>query len=133
MHRAPARIVPAEYETLRAAAANLDRGCGTVWAADARRVCGGGRAIHRKLTETGTIGLRRDGDDYREAAPGEDPDASILFGPGPIGGFVSCSLDQGHSEPGPPSAPEVARAFRVADRPLGTDFGDLEAARNVRQ
>ena len=100
-------------------------------AADAHRVCGGGRAIRRKLTETGTLDLRRDGDDYREAAPGEDPDASILFGPGPIGGFVSFSLDQDRNDPGPPSAPDVARAFRLADRLLGTNFGVLKAARNV--
>ena len=103
-----------------------------VEATDAHRVCGGGRAIRRKLTETGTIDLRRDGHDYRTAAPGEDPDASILFGPGPIGGFVSFSLASGRNAPGPPSAPEVARAFRVADRLLGADFGGLEAARNVR-
>ena len=101
-------------------------------AADARRVCGGGRAIRRKLTETGTIDLRRDGHDYRKAAPGEDPDASILFGPGPIGGFLSFSLDPDRNDPGQPSAPEVARAFRLADRLLGTDFGVLKAARNVR-
>ena len=62
-----------------------------------------------------------------------DPDASILFGPGPIGGFVSFTLAPGRNEPGPPSAPEVARAFRLADRLLGTDFGALEPARNVRQ
>ena len=101
-------------------------------AADARRVCGGGRAVRRKLTETGTIDLRRDGHDYRKAAPGEDPDASILFGPGPIGGFVSFSLASGRNAPGPPSAPEVARALRLADRVLGAEFGGLEAARNVR-
>ena len=102
-------------------------------ATDAHRVCGGGRAIRRRLTETGTIDLRRDGDDYRKAAPGEDPDASILFGPGPIGGFVSFTLAPGRNDPGQPSAPEVARAFRLADRLLGTDFGALEPARNVRQ
>ena len=101
-------------------------------AVDANRVCGGGRAIRRRLKETGTIDLRRDGNDYRKAAPGEDPDASILFGPGPIGGFVSFTLAQNRNEPGLPSAPEAARAFRLADRVLGTEFGVLEAARNVR-
>ena len=103
-----------------------------VQAADAHRVCGGGRTIRRKLTETGTIDLVRDGDDYREAVSGEDPEATLLFGPGPIGGFLRFTLNPDHNEPGPPSAPEAARAFQLADRLLGTDFGVLEAARDLR-
>ena len=52
-------IVPAEYQALRAAAAALDRGSGTVWAADAR-----------DGTHAGAIGLRwvRPDDDGRDAA-----------------------------------------------------------------
>ena len=34
--RAPSRIVPADYDALNSATATLDRGLGTVWAADAR-------------------------------------------------------------------------------------------------
>lgn len=100
--------------------------------ADNHRVCGGGRTTERTLTDTGTFDLVADGEDYREAEPGEDSEASLLFGPGPIGGFLRFTLNPDRNEPGPVSAPQAARAFRLADRLLGTDFGDLEAARNVR-
>jgi len=100
--------------------------------ADKHRVCGGGRTTERTLTETGTFDLVADGDDYREAEPGEDPEGTLLFGPGPIGGFLRFTLNPDRNKPGPPSAPQAARAFRLADRLLGTDFGNLEAARNVR-
>jgi len=103
-----------------------------VEAADANRVCGGGRTTERTLTDTGTYDLVRAGDDYREAEPGEEPEATLLFGPGPIGGFLRFTLNPAANEPGPPSAPQAARAFRLADRLLGTEFGDLEAAWNVR-
>ena len=56
--RAPSRIVAADYDALMGAARELDRGLGTVWAADARDgVHGGG------------LGLRwvRHGDDGRES------------------------------------------------------------------
>ena len=100
--------------------------------ADNHRVCGGGRTTERTLTDTGTFDLVTDGDDYREAEASEDPEATLLFGPGPIGGFLRFTLNPDRNEPGPPSAPLAARAFRLADRLLGTNFGDLEAARNVR-
>ena len=100
--------------------------------ADAHRVCGGGRTTERTLTDTGTIDLVREGDDYREAVPSETPEATLLFGPGPIGGFLRFTLNPNSNEPGPSSAPQAARAFRLADRLLSTDYGFLEAARNVR-
>ncbi|MXX62201.1 MAG: ATP-grasp domain-containing protein [Holophagales bacterium] len=100
--------------------------------ADNHRVCGGGRTTERTLTATGTFDLVADGDDYREATAGEEPEATLLFGPGPIGGFLRFTLNPDRNEPGPPSAPQAARAFRLADRRLGTEFGDLVAARSVR-
>lgn len=100
--------------------------------ADNHRVCGGGRTTERTLTDTGTFDLVADGADYREAEASEDPEATLLFGPGPIGGFLRFTPNPDRNEPGPPSAPQAARAFRLADRLLGTDFGDLEAAKNVR-
>lgn len=100
--------------------------------ADDHRVCGGGRTTERTLSETGTFDLVADGDDYRQAEPGENPEATLLFGPGPIGGFLRFTLNPDRNEPGPPSAPQAARAFRLANRLLGTDFGELVAARNVR-
>ena len=58
VRRAPSRIVATEYDALRSAAAELDRGLGTVWAADAR-----------DGTHGGGMGLRwvRHGDDGRES------------------------------------------------------------------
>ena len=103
-----------------------------VEAADANRVCGGGRTTERTLTDTGTFDLVHDGDDYRAAEAGEEPEATLLFGPGPIGGFLRFTLNPERNAPGPPSAPQAARAFRLADRLLRTEFGDLEAARNVK-
>ena len=57
VRRAPSRIVTADYEALRSAG-ELDRGLGTVWAADAR-----------EGTHGGGLGLRwvRHGDDGRES------------------------------------------------------------------
>ena len=103
-----------------------------VEAAAANRVCGGGRTTERTLTDTGTFDLVRDAEDYREAKAGEEPEATLLFGPGPIGGFLRFTLNPERNAPGPPSAPQAARAFRLADRLLRTEFGDLEAARNVK-
>ena len=58
VQRAPSRIVPADYDALKSAAGALDRGLGTVWAADARE------GIHG-----GGFGLRwvRHGHDGRES------------------------------------------------------------------
>ena len=42
MRRAPSRIVAADYNALKSAAKELDRGLGTVWAADAREGTHGG-------------------------------------------------------------------------------------------
>ena len=123
-------LAVAEGEQLDYQPEHLERA--VVEAADAHRICGGGRTTERMRTDTGTIDLVVVGDNYRKAEPGEDPEATLLFGPGPIGGFLRFTLNPDHNKPGPPSAPQAARAFRLADRLLGTDFGFLEAARNVR-
>ena len=123
-------LAVAEGERLDYQPEHLERA--VVEAADAHRVCGGGRTTARTLTDTGIFDLVADGDDYRKAEPGEDPEATLLFGPGPIGGFLRFTLNPDRNEPGPSSAPQAARAFRLADRLLGTDFGALEAPRSVR-
>ena len=103
-----------------------------VEAADGYRVCGGGRTTRRTLPDTGTINLVRAGDNYREAVSSEDPEATLLCGPGPIGGFLRFTLDPDRNEPGPSSAAQAAQAFRLADRLPDTEFGILEAPRNLR-
>ncbi len=58
VQRAPSRIIPVDYDALKSATGELDRGLGTVWAADARE------GIHG-----GGLGLRwvRHGHDGRES------------------------------------------------------------------
>ena len=103
-----------------------------VEAADARRVCGGTAETGTKLADAGTLHLVRDGHECRKARPDEDPEATLRFGPSPVGGFLGFHLNPAANEPGPSAAPQAARAFSLADRLLGMGFGVLEAARNVR-
>lgn len=65
----------------------------------------------------------RDGEEYRECLSREEPHVTLQAGPGPVGGFVRFVLEPGRIELGRSAAPEVVRAFRFADRALGTDFG----------
>ena len=74
----------------------------------------------------------REGDEYREARPDEEPHGTFKFGPSVMGGFVRFVLHPTRIQLGSSAAPEVVRALRFADRALGTDFGDLAAARNMR-
>ncbi|MDE0210389.1 MAG: hypothetical protein OXJ64_10950, partial [Boseongicola sp.] len=62
VNRAPCRIVPADYDALKRATDSLDRGLGTVWAADARD------GIH-----VGAVGLRW----VRHGASGRESFASL--------------------------------------------------------
>ena len=57
----------------------------------------------------------RDGDEYRESRPGEEPHGTLQAGPGPVGGFVRFVLHPERIERGCSAAPEVVRAFRFAD------------------
>ena len=154
VRRAPSRAVAADYTAVRTAADALNSSHGTVWAADAREGTNGG-GLGLRWVRPGDDGREsfaylsgisdrvrvmpflegipvRDGDDYREARSGEEPDGTFSFGPAPQGGFVRFNLKGERVAPGPSAAPEVVRAFRLADRLLGTEFGDLETARIVR-
>jgi hypothetical protein len=66
------------------------------------------------------------------AVDGEASDGTILLGPGPMGGFVRLTLDPERTPIGPSIAPRAASAFAWADRELGTQFGPLTPALNVR-
>ncbi len=103
-----------------------------VESADKHRTCGGWSVTRTRIVDHGSIDVVRDGDDYREARSGEEPDGTFSFGPAPQGGFVRFNLKGERVAPGPSAAPEVVRAFRLADRLLGTEFGDLATARIVR-
>ena len=103
-----------------------------VESSDAHRTCGGWSVTPTEFVASATLDVVRDGDEYREARKGADSDATFEFGPGPVGGFLRFSVRPERVVPGPSAAPEVVRAFRFADRRLGTGFGELTAARDVR-
>ena len=85
-----------------------------------------------KFHENGTLDVVRDGDEYRAVGHGEEPHGSFRFGPGPVGGFLRFTLRPERIAQGRSAAPEVARAFRFADQRLGTDFGPVDTAHDVR-
>ena len=103
-----------------------------VESSDAHRTCGGWSVTPTEFTASDTLDVVRAGNEYRETRTGEEPDATFQFGPGAVGGFLRFSVRPERVVPGPSAAPEVVRAFRFADRRLGTDFGELAAARDVR-
>ncbi len=100
---------------------------------DAYRTCAGWSATPLRIEETRTLDVVRDGDAYRERQPGEDRHGTLQVGPGPVGGFVRFVLDPERTERGGSAAPEVVRAFRFADRVVGTDFGEFDVAIDVRR
>ena len=100
---------------------------------DTHRTCAGWSVTQIGIEENRTLDVVRDGDEYRESRPGEDRDGTLQVGPGPVGGFVRFVLDPERIERGHSAAPEVVRAFRFADRALGTDFGEFDVATDVRR
>jgi len=103
-----------------------------VEAADRHRTTSGWFATRRKIADNGTLEVVREDGEYREVRSGEEPDGTFQFGPGPVGGFIRFTVRPERVEPGPSSAPDVARALRFADRAFGTELGLLEAATDVR-
>ena len=103
-----------------------------VESADRHRTCAGWSVTRTRIVDNGSFDVVKDGDDYREARRGEKPHGGMQYGPAPQGGFVRFSLEGHRVASGPSTAPEVVRAFRLADRLLGTEFGDLETAKVVR-
>ena len=101
--------------------------------ADRHRAGGGFVVADTVFCTSSTFNLKRDGTEYREAHGDEVPVAKLVAGPNPIGGFLSFRLDPVRNRPGAPAAPEMARALRFADRRLGTAFGRLVTAKDVRQ
>ena len=100
--------------------------------ADAHRTCAGWAVTRTAFDSSGVLEIVRDGDEYRETGSGEEPHGTFQFGPSVMGGFVRFALHPTRIQRGSSTAPEVVRALRFADRELGTDFGELEAARNLR-
>jgi hypothetical protein len=101
-------------------------------AADALRWGGSWAPMTARFTENTATDVVGDERGYRAACDGETPDATILTGPGPIGGFVRFTPDAARTPTGPPIAPRAVAAFAFADAALGTNLGVLAAALNVR-
>ena len=104
-----------------------------VESADADRTCAGWSVTPLGIEENRMLDVVRDGDEYRESRPGEEPHGALQAGPGPVGGFVRFVLHPERIERGRSAAPEVVRAFRFADRALGTDFAEFDVASDVRR
>ena len=100
--------------------------------ADAHRTCAGWTVTRTTFDDSGMLEVVRDGDEYRETVADEEPHGTFQFGPSVMGGFVRFVLYPTQIQRGSSAAPEVVRALRFADRALRTDFGALEAARNLR-
>lgn len=103
-----------------------------VESADAHRTCAGWSVTPNTFDQSGTLRTVRNGDEYRESGKDEEPHGTIQYGPSGVGGFLRFTSQQAQIQRGSSAAPEVIRALRFADRALGTEFGELEAARNLR-
>ena len=100
--------------------------------ADTYRAGGGWATTSTQFNENAGFNLVHENGEYREAPSNQKTHAVLTYGPGPLGGFLGFGLDADLNQTGTPVAPEVVRALRFADRRLGTNFGHLEAAKNVR-
>ena len=103
-----------------------------VESSDAQRTCAGWSVTANTFNESGILEVVRNGDEYRKSGKDEKSHGTIQYGPSGVGGFLRFALQPAEIQRGSSAAPEVIRALRFADRALGTEFGELEAARNLR-
>lgn len=102
-------------------------------AADANRGGGGWSVVPGpKQTDTVRHRLVREDGAWRFADDDEPHHANLSFGPSAVGGFLRFSPLPEHIEVGRPMVDRVVEVYGFADRVLGTGFGPLEGARDVR-
>src|SRR5262249_5582813 len=109
-------VVERDIEELRAEA--LEE-C-IVPAADALRWGGSWTPITTQFAENTSTGVVGGVRGYRRARDGESPDATIITGPGPLGGFVRFMPDAARTPSGASIASRAVAAFAFADAELGT-------------
>ena len=97
-------------------------------AADLRRSGSGRLVVAAGSPEQGGCALVRDGNRFRVAEPGEKADGALAIGPAVGGRFVFFRPRTQSVAAGASLAPDVVRAFELADEWLGTDIGTLVAA-----
>ncbi|MEW6071847.1 MAG: hypothetical protein AB1726_04525 [Planctomycetota bacterium] len=103
-----------------------------VASADLNRRGGGMRVLARRVEENQSLALVAAGEGWRAAGEGEEADAELTLGPGPLGGFLRVTLSPGRTPIGSSVAPRVAAAMRFAAARWDLDIPPLEAAPEVR-
>ena len=100
--------------------------------ADSVRFLRGHVVTSRPFEETTEMKLVHDGHEFRESCADEVADAILTCGPSPTGGIIFLGLNENNRTAGTLVAPEMVRALRFCDQRLGTDFGSLDCAKEVR-
>ena len=101
-------------------------------AGDRVRWGGGWTPVGRRFDTTKVEKLARDGETFRVAVDGEEPDATLTLGPGSMGGFLRIEMSSSRTPVGPSLGPLVAAAFAYADAVHHTGIGTVAAAPRVR-
>lgn len=120
MERVPLDYRPGDLERLIVDSADEHRGGSALATVDHEQADTDTRLI--VFTEQGC----------REARAGEEPDGTLQFGPGELGGFVLFRPDPAHTPVGPSVAPRAAAALRLADEIWDLGIGPLSPALAVR-
>ena len=86
-------------------------------------------AAHPPTDQTEEVGVILDDTTCRLPSPGEEPTATISYGPGQVGGFVRAQFEPARTPVGPSVAARAVAALAFADARFGTEIGPLEPCR----
>ena len=85
-----------------------------------------------RIEQQRKIELVREGEAFVMSGEGQQADVVLDVGPSPSGGIIFMRPSAETELKGFRLAPELVRALCFCDQHLGTDFGELEAAKEVR-
>jgi hypothetical protein len=88
--------------------------------------------VARRWPESTSLPLCGDARGYRAAAGPDGADATLAYGPGPMGGFVRCEFVPDRMPIGASVAPRAAAALAFADAHCGAGIGPLTPPVPVR-